>query len=77
MDSLRVLLLEFANMFGPCLDDKKMSETKSNEDLFNLLNKRQKLSRVEYLILFSIFLNFHKLVSRVNFIVDITALEDS
>ena len=69
------VLWEFNNMFSGWLDIEQECFTYSTKDLFYYLKNRRKLSRIHYLLLFAIFLNLHKLVSRVNFIVDIGTME--
>jgi hypothetical protein len=49
--------------------------TKDDNFIKNI--QKKKLSKIEFLILFSIFLNQHKVISRVNFIVDISLMEEN
>jgi hypothetical protein len=49
--------------------------TKDDNFIKNI--QKKKLSKIEFLILFSIFLNQHKIISRVNFIVDISLMEEN
>lgn len=68
---------KFTDLFFLNLDPAKETIVDRKSNLTNVITRRQHLSKIEYLQLFSIFLGLHKLVMRVNFIVDISDMENS
>jgi hypothetical protein len=77
VDSLSFVVEKFTDLFFLNLDPKKETLITKNQNFTRAILKRDYLSKIEYLILFQIFLNLHQLIVRVNFIIDISDMEDS
>eukprot|EP00347_Sterkiella_histriomuscorum_P000058 403377346 len=74
---IRDIIAEFNKIFGSYLDTSKECLMTKKQNFLKNLTENKKLSKIEYMILFSIFLSLHKLVYRVNFVIDISTMEDS
>ncbi|CDW80898.1 dna repair protein rad4 containing protein [Stylonychia lemnae] len=71
------ILKNFQKLFGHHLQPERECVITNESHFIKNLVENKGLSRIEYLILFTIFMNLHKIVHRVNFIIDIQTMEDS
>lgn len=63
-------------MFYHFLDPKKECLIDEDNNFIENLTNKRKLSKIEYLMLYAIFMNLHKLIVRTNFIIDISVIEN-
>ena len=81
-DHLTKIVSSFNSIFIPYLNERKeciIDQGTNQPHLLSLLaNLDDKgLSKIDYLLLFSLFLSLHNFIYRLNFIVDISVMESN